>query len=100
LPAEPTCPRLHRSPSSAPASSILSPAACGGTESDATLEIVAPDIQQDRVGVVLRAQRPDVSILDRCLSYYNTARAHAGRHTQVRVPDDIVYGARKMGAGR
>jgi transposase InsO family protein len=32
------------------------------------------------------------------LTYYNTDRAHTGRHNQGRVPADIVYGARKMGA--
>jgi hypothetical protein len=31
---------------------------------------------------------------------YNTDRAHTGRHTQGRIPADIVYGARKMRATR
>jgi hypothetical protein len=34
--------------------------------------------------------------LDEYLTYYNTDRAHTGRHTQRRVPTEIVYGARKM----
>jgi transposase InsO family protein len=38
--------------------------------------------------------------LDEYLTYYNTDRAHTGRHTQGRVPAEIVYGARKMGAAR
>jgi len=38
--------------------------------------------------------------LDEYLDYYNTGRAHTGRHTQGRVPAEIVYGARKMGATR
>ena len=38
--------------------------------------------------------------LDEYLDYYNTDRAHTGRHTQGRVPAEIVYGARKMGAAR
>ena len=38
--------------------------------------------------------------LDEYLTYYNTDRAHTGRHTKGRVPADIVYGARKMGAAR
>jgi hypothetical protein len=38
--------------------------------------------------------------LEEYLAYYNTDRAHTGRHTQGRVPADIVYGARKMGATR
>jgi transposase InsO family protein len=38
--------------------------------------------------------------LDEYLHYYNTDRAHTGRHTQGRVPAEIVYGARKMGAAR
>src|SRR5436190_4420005 len=38
--------------------------------------------------------------LDEYLRYYNTDRAHTGRHTQGRVPAEIVYGARKMGAAR
>jgi transposase InsO family protein len=38
--------------------------------------------------------------LDEYLHYYNTDRAHTGRLTHGRVPADIVYGARKMGAAR
>ncbi len=38
--------------------------------------------------------------LDEYLTYYNTDRAHTGRHTQGRIPHDIVYGARKMRATR
>ena len=38
--------------------------------------------------------------LDEYLTYYNTDRAHTGRHTKGRIPADIVYGARKMGAAR
>src|SRR4029077_11956513 len=38
--------------------------------------------------------------LDEYLAYYNFDRAHTGRHTQGRVPAEIVYGARKMGATR
>ena len=38
--------------------------------------------------------------LDEYLTYYNTDRAHTGRHTRGRVPAEIVYGARKMGAAR
>jgi transposase InsO family protein len=38
--------------------------------------------------------------LDEYLHYYNTDRAHTGRHTNGRVPHQIVYGARKMGAAR
>jgi hypothetical protein len=38
--------------------------------------------------------------LDEFLHYYNTDRAHTGRHTQGRVPADIVYGASKMRAAR
>jgi transposase InsO family protein len=33
--------------------------------------------------------------LDEYLHTYNTDRAHTGRHTQGRIPADIVYGARK-----
>jgi transposase InsO family protein len=38
--------------------------------------------------------------LDEYLAYYNTDRAHTGRLTKGRVPAEIVYGARKMGAAR
>ena len=38
--------------------------------------------------------------LDEYLHYYNTDRAHTGRHTQGRLPAEIVYGARKMRAAR
>ena len=38
--------------------------------------------------------------LDEYLHYYNTDRAHTGRHTKGHVPAQIVYGARKMGAAR
>ena len=38
--------------------------------------------------------------LDEYLHYYNTDRAHTGRHNQGRIPAEIVYGARKMGAAR
>jgi hypothetical protein len=38
--------------------------------------------------------------LDDYLRYYNTDRAHTGRLTHGRIPADIVYGARKMGAAR
>jgi hypothetical protein len=38
--------------------------------------------------------------LDEYLTYYNTDRAHTGRHNQGRVPAQIVYGARKMRAAR
>ena len=38
--------------------------------------------------------------LDEYLHYYNTDRAHTGRHNQGRIPADIVYGARKMEATR
>jgi hypothetical protein len=38
--------------------------------------------------------------LDQYLAYYTTDRAHTGRHTQGRVPHDIVYGAHKMRAAR
>jgi len=38
--------------------------------------------------------------LDEYLTYYNTDRAHTGRHTRGRLPAEIVYGARKMGAAR
>jgi len=38
--------------------------------------------------------------LDEYLAYYNFDRAHTGRLTQGRVPGEIVYGARKMGATR
>jgi transposase InsO family protein len=38
--------------------------------------------------------------LNEYLDYYNTDRAHTGRLTQGRVPAEIVYGARKMGAAR
>ena len=38
--------------------------------------------------------------LDEYLTYYNTDRAHTGRHTHGRVPSEIVYGARKMRAAR
>ena len=34
------------------------------------------------------------------LHYYNTDRAHTGRLTRGRIPADIIYGARKMGAAR
>ena len=34
------------------------------------------------------------------LHTYNTDRAHTGRHTQGRVPADIVYGARKTATVR
>ena len=36
--------------------------------------------------------------LDEYMTYYNTDRAHTGRLTQGRLPAQIVYGARKMGA--
>jgi transposase InsO family protein len=38
--------------------------------------------------------------LDEYLAYYNFDRAHTGRLTKGRVPGEIVYGARKMGAAR
>ena len=38
--------------------------------------------------------------LDEYLRYYNFDRAHTGRLTRGRVPGEIVYGARKMGAVR
>ena len=38
--------------------------------------------------------------LEEYLTYYNTDRAHTGRHTKGRLPTDIVYRARKMGAAR
>ena len=38
--------------------------------------------------------------LEEYLSYYNLDRAHTGRLTKGRVPGEIVYGARKMGAAR
>ena len=38
--------------------------------------------------------------LDEYLTYHNTDRAHTGRHTQGRVPAEIVYGAPKMRAAR
>jgi transposase InsO family protein len=38
--------------------------------------------------------------LEDYLTYYNYDRAHTGRLTQGRVPADIVYGAKKMGAVR
>jgi hypothetical protein len=38
--------------------------------------------------------------LDEYLDYDNTDRAHTGRHTQGRVPAQIVDGARKMRATR
>ena len=34
--------------------------------------------------------------LDEYLTYYNTDRAHSGRHTNGHVPADIVHGAHKM----
>ena len=34
--------------------------------------------------------------LDTYLAFYNTDRIHHGRHTQGRIPADIVYRARKM----
>ncbi|MFL5861352.1 MAG: integrase core domain-containing protein [Solirubrobacteraceae bacterium] len=34
------------------------------------------------------------------LDYYNTDRAHTGRHNQGRVPAEIVYGAHKTRATR
>ncbi len=36
----------------------------GVIEGDASLEIVADDIEQDRIGVILRAHRPRVAVLD------------------------------------
>jgi transposase InsO family protein len=36
--------------------------------------------------------------LERYLAYYNNDRAHTGRLTQGRIPANIVYGARKIGA--
>jgi transposase InsO family protein len=38
--------------------------------------------------------------LEEYLDYYNHDRAHTGRLTRGRVPGEIVYGARKMGAAR
>jgi hypothetical protein len=38
--------------------------------------------------------------LEEYLWSYNFDRAHTGRLTQGRVPGQIVYGARKMGAAR
>ena len=38
--------------------------------------------------------------LDEYLHYYNTDRAHTGRLTKGRLPEEIVYGARKMGPAR
>jgi transposase InsO family protein len=47
-----------------------------------------------------RSLVPKLTALRRDLDYYNTDRAHTGRHNQGRVPAEIVYGARKMGATR
>ena len=41
-----------------------------------------------------------VQDLEQYLSTYNFDRAHTGRLTRGRVPGEIVYGARKMGAAR
>ena len=38
--------------------------------------------------------------LEQYLWTYNFDRAHTGRLTQGRIPGEIVYGARKMGAAR
>jgi transposase InsO family protein len=38
--------------------------------------------------------------LDEYLAYFNFDRAHTGRLTRGRIPGEIVYGARKMGAAR
>jgi transposase InsO family protein len=38
--------------------------------------------------------------LEEYLNYFNFDRAHTGRLTRGRVPGEIVYGARKMGAAR
>jgi transposase InsO family protein len=38
--------------------------------------------------------------LDEYLAYYNTDRAHTGRLTRGRVPAEVVYRGRKMGAAR
>ena len=38
--------------------------------------------------------------LSEYLRQYNYDRAHTGRHTQGRVPADIVYGARKTSTVR
>jgi transposase InsO family protein len=38
--------------------------------------------------------------LEEYLAYYNFDRAHTGRLTKGRVPGEIVYGSRKMGAAR
>jgi transposase InsO family protein len=38
--------------------------------------------------------------LDQYLHYHNTDRAHTARLTRGRIPADIVYGARKMGAAQ
>ena len=38
--------------------------------------------------------------LEEYLSYYNTDRAHTGRHTQARITAEIVYGANNIGAAR
>jgi len=38
--------------------------------------------------------------LDEYLAYYNTDRAHTGRHTKGRIPSDIVFGAHKMSTVR
>jgi transposase InsO family protein len=38
--------------------------------------------------------------LDEYMHYFNTDRAHTGRHAQGRIPTDIVHGARKMATVR
>jgi DNA-binding NarL/FixJ family response regulator len=55
-------------------------------ESDASLEVLASDIEQSRVSVVLRAHHPDVAILDvGALSHFAEVRELSARHPATRL---------------
>ena len=55
-------------------------------DSDGSLEVVASDIEQRRVSVVLRAHRPDVAILDvGALSHFAEVRELSARYPATRL---------------
>jgi transposase InsO family protein len=77
----------------------------GRPTSNGCVERVQPTILEEcRKASFARSLVPKLTALRRdlheYLHYYNTDRAHTGRHTHGRIPADIVYGARKMGAAR
>ena len=55
-------------------------------DSDTSLEVIASDVEQRRVSVVLRAHRPDVAILDvGALSHFAEVRELSARHPATRL---------------